>query len=796
MPDIKWRPISYPERFDKFISILETEGWQQHVEHPTRYNSVLDLVFTNGTTPTKLQVGTQLPGSDHKVVYGYFNITSTKVAQKSGTVLTRNYKYAKWDELQSFLRCLDWSPYFTNSSAKELCDLFYEYIGTAQDYVAPPLRREIKKNRADYIPKKVRIRMRNHVREYYKSNDFSSLVTLKDTYDTFKAERVIEAVKQERIQCSKTSNTEALVRLMKTRISSSRNSTPSLIMDNGILYDNPLQISELFGYQFASCFTQEDEIKVIGAPSTPTHSISTVLFSKQNISLAIASLRTSYSAGPDGIPTILLKRGGEDIPLILLKLFNTSLSSGNYPENWKLSYICPKHKCGPTSNIENYRPINITSVVSRTMEKVIVKAVVDYMTTNQLLSPAQHGFLKGRSCTTSYLDYLDNVTSKRDQGLFVTTLFLDFKQAFDKVPHKRLVTKLQSYGFRDPLLSWLRTSLEGRFQVVKFSNCYSTPRLIQSGVVQGSVLGPILFLIYVNDICSVIRNGIPYLFADDLKIVYSFSPAALTQGFSQIQEDLKRIFIWSETWQLPLNPNKSGILHFNKSHPEVTLHLGDIALQVYNTVKDLGITYSRSLTFTEYADSVVSKGRRLIGLLHRNILIPEAKLILYKAMVRPILEYCTVIYGSMNVSDRIRVENIQRNFTRRLLIHNEGLPYEARCKKLGLESLWLRRLKLNLTLLFRLLFTNPKTKCAVTFKTTQAYNLRNSENIIPINKYRSKLRCRFFITQYSMLWNKLPAPIRACRSLGQFQRLLSKFLLSNESHQFVDGQTTNGNAMH
>nr|CAH8828589.1 unnamed protein product [Trichobilharzia regenti]CAH8842674.1 unnamed protein product [Trichobilharzia regenti]CAH8867754.1 unnamed protein product [Trichobilharzia regenti]CAH8868500.1 unnamed protein product [Trichobilharzia regenti] len=781
MPDVVWQPLSSPKRYNEFINIIETKEWQQHVQYPTRLSKILDLVFTNGIIPTTLRVGKEFPGSDHRVVFGTFNIcTSMSSTINANKVLLRGYRHAQWDELKPYIRTLDWEPYFTCSSAIETNKLLYENLGFAHDFIAPVRLVKTRPKQPDFIPVKIRNRLRKHARQFYRYNDFSSLITLKQTYDSYKSNQLSESIKLERILHSRPDNTEALVKLIKSRINNNRISIPNLLLDGEKLHEDPQEICELFSSHFSSYYTIEETVDSLEVPTIPNHFLGNITFTQQKISSAIASLRTSYNAGPDGIPSILLKRGGEDIPIILLKFFILSLNNGSYPECWKLSFITPRHKQGPTSNIENYRPINITSVVSRVMEKVIGQDIASYLHLHKVFTPAQHGFLKNRSCSTCLLDYFDDVTAKRDHGLYVTTLFFDFKKAFDKVPHKRLILKLKSYGFQDPLLSWLISFLEDRSQVVKFANNYSSPRPIRSGVIQGSVLGPLLFVIYINDICSVIKHGTPYLFADDLKIVYSFPHSTLNEGFTHIQDDLDRLHNWSNDWQLPFNSDKCGVLYFNNSHPNFRLHLGNSFLQTLSSIKDLGVTYSQNLTFSQYAKALVSKCRRLTGLLHRKMYTNEAKVLLYKVMVRPVLEYCTIVFGFMHGYDRVRIENIQRSFTRRLLYKHEGLTYADRCKMYGLQPLWLRRLKLNLTFLFRLLHGYTKSSNPIAFNNLPIYTLRNHENTLSISRFRTKLRSRFFKIQYSALWNELPLTVRSCRSPTEFQRLLNEFLSTKE----------------
>nr|CAH8862562.1 unnamed protein product [Trichobilharzia regenti] len=352
--------------------------------------------------------------------------------------------------------------------------------------------------------------------------------------------------------------------------------------------------------------------------------------------------------------SVLLKNGGNDMNLLLLKIFSTSIRSGTYPNSWKKSYVVPIHKTGPTADIDNYRPINITSVVSRVMEKIVKKQIVQYLLSNDLISPFQYGFLNRRSCITCQLDYFDHITECVDKGRSAATLFLDVRKAFDKVPHKRLILKLLSYGISGRLLEWITSFLTGREQLVKVNHHLSTSKPITSGVIQGSVLGPTLFIVFINDIVSMIKYGKPYLFADDLKVVYDFDYNDMNI-VSKIQEDLNSLCNWSEKWQLTFNPAKSGITYFGRWKPSMCLYMyGDLVSNT-NTVTDLGITYS-DLTFTEHANKVVSDCKRLTGFVLRNFYTPEARLAIYKICIRPKLEYCAHLYSSFKSADRKKLK--------------------------------------------------------------------------------------------------------------------------------------------
>ena len=214
-----------------------------------------------------------------------------------------------------------------------------------------------------------------------------------------------------------------------------------------------------------------------------------VIFTIENIKNAIRSLKHSNFPGPDGIPSSLLKQGGADIPVLLLKIFTLSLTSGVYTQIWKTSIIASERERNKNNEISNFTPIIITSVLSRLMDKVISTEISSHIHKHKLLVNSQHGFTKNRSTMSYQYDFLNHVTTCRATGHNVIIMHSDLCKAFDKVPHQRLIEKLKNLGINNPLLNWISSFVHNRYQIVKVYNTFSKPTLITSGVVQGSVKG-------------------------------------------------------------------------------------------------------------------------------------------------------------------------------------------------------------------------------------------------------------------------------------------------------------------
>ncbi len=487
----------------------------------------------------------------------------------------------------------------------------------------------------------------------------------------------------------------------------------------------------------------------------------------------------------------MLKLGGPDIPLLLLNLFSLSLSSSQVPMQWKHSIVTPLHKSGTRFDVQNYRPINHTSLLSKIFERIIKSALMQHINSNNLIHKSQHGFLHSRSSTSCQLDFLNHVTSMVDSGSCLIIVFLDLRKAFDCVPHELLVHKLHSFGIVDPLLSWFSSYLRDRTQSVYVNSHYSDKLQISSGVIQGSVLGPLLFLLYINDIFSFISSGKAFLFADDIKIVYSCSPLDVPECIDKILSDLSSLEHWCSRWSMVFSTSKCSILSHRCQIPTDKFSLHNASIPSVSCVRDLGLNYSITFNFSEHVSIQVAKARKLTALILRTFQVDRSRVLAFKMYVRPLLEYCSFVFSNMRKADRLLLEKVQRSFTKAVTGYSSTHNYRSRCAILHLDPLWLRRLRLNLVILFRLIHNLIHSDISnVGFKPSSVYNLRLHKHMLPYEIPQTSVRSRFFLQVYSRLWNKLPALIRSCCSLSQFKHLLSKLLTVESLLSILDFPNT------
>ena len=253
------------------------------------------------------------------------------------------------------------------------------------------------------------------------------------------------------------------------------------------------------------------------------------------------------------------------------------MEEGVVPEDWRQARVVPIFKKGSRSKASNYRPVSLTSVPCKVMESLIRDAVLSHVNNKKLLSSEQHGFTSGRSCMTNLLVTLEDITRSLDEGLGVDIIYLDYSKAFDTVPHKRLISKLRAYGINEKVINWIQKFLSNRRQQVAVRGETSSWAEVLSGVPQGSVLGPILFVLYINDLPEIVTSSVK-LFADDTKL-YNQITRGNSEGGDRIQADLQTLEGWSNTWLLKFNASKCKCMHMGYDNPSRSYTLDGETIQ-------------------------------------------------------------------------------------------------------------------------------------------------------------------------------------------------------------------------
>ena len=537
-----------------------------------------------------------------------------------------------------------------------------------------------------------------------------------------------------------------------------------------------LMAEDLNGY-FSSVFTKEDisslpvaDAKFQGAKSDY---LGPLVVTPELVARKIKAMKDNKSPGVDGIPPKLLMETVDQISIPLARVFNLSLKEGVVPFEWKEANIIPLFKKGSRNKSENYRPVSLTSVICKLLERLIKDHMVDFLVKHKLLNSSQHGFLKARSCLTNMLCFLEEITKWIDMGSPVDIIYLDFQKAFDKVPHQRLLLKLKAHGIGDSITDWIEQWLTDRRQRVVVDGEVSNWKSVLSGVPQGSVLGPILFLIYINDLDESITSNV-LKFADDTKLFRKVN----TDGDKQhLQNDLDRLVKWSEKWQMLFNFGKCKCLHTGHGNLNVNYKMGATVLGTTVKEKDLGVTISADMKVSEQSGIAASKGNQILGLIRRNITYKGKKLIipLYKAIVRPHLEYCIQAWRPYRKKDIDTLERIQRRATK-MIPELRDLSYEERLKECGLTTLETRRLRGDQIEVFKILNGYENIDRNMFFSLKKDSRTRGHEVKLVKDQCRLDIRKHSFSQRTINEWNKLSTDCVTASSVNMFKNKVDTYI--------------------
>jgi hypothetical protein len=435
-------------------------------------------------------------------------------------------------------------------------------------------------------------------------------------------------------------------------------------------------------------------------------SLSSISFSVVKVESALKKLNWRKGAGSDGIPAIFVLKCAEVLALPLSMIYNSSLSTGHCPFIWKEAMVIPLFKEGSRSKVNNYRPISILCIFGKVLESLLYPII--YWHVKQHLLPQQHGFVSSRSTATNLASYVTDLVTAVDGRASADVIYTDFSKAFDKVDHRTLISKLYTqFGLHGNLLRWCASYLTNRKLKVVMDGYSSGSFKISSGVPQGSHLGPLFFNLFINDVAQCFRHSTFYLYADDLKIVRH---ARDITDCLLLQEDLNRFVAWCDINQMYLNKQKCNFIRFTKKHNSFsyTYKIADHNMQEVSEIRDLGIYFDKKLKFHIHIDKTVSKCFKTLGFIIRNIKnfkLPNSKIIIYNALIRASLEYCSVIWTPRYEVHIKRIESVQKRFMWYLVLqHNlvNQLPsYNERLSHFNIVSLQKRRQLLDQLFLYK-----------------------------------------------------------------------------------------------
>ncbi len=586
--------------------------------------------------------------------------------------------------------------------------------------------------------------------------------------------REAKAKYEEKLITNYKRNPKPFYKYMRMKHNTKPTVTP-LTKEDGTVTINDSETSQLLQDFFTSVFTIED------ATTTPHINSKDILtemvdktISKTEVYNILKNLKENKAAGVDGIHPKVLRRCSETLDEPLYLIYKETLDTGILPRDWRDANVTPIHKKGAKSDVGNYRPVSLTSVPCKVLEELVRAHIVKHLTANSLMNQHQHGFTEKRSCLSNLLVTLEMITNAVDEGDAVDMIYFDYQKAFDTVPHHRLLCKLQSLGVRGNSLSWIKTFLHNRRQRVVVKGTRSSWSNVTSGVPQGSVLGPVLFLLFVSDITEVVNSNM-ILFADDTKL---YRRIHSQEDVQILQNDIDKLKDWSDKWLMKFNKDKCHTIHFGHNNPRKVYTIDNVGLDTSEEEKDLGVLITSNLKPASQCLSAAKKATSAWRWSRRSFkyINQESFKKLYKSYIRPNLEFCISAWSPYLSKDIKILESVQRRATR----YVPGLlnmDYEKRLEKLNIYNLTARRLRGDLIETYKLLngFTNIPFD---TFFTKNNKSSTRSCNSCKLYKPQTSkgLQCRvnFYSHRVINAWNKLPEHVISASSVNSFKSTLDK----------------------
>jgi hypothetical protein len=706
LPGINWDKLQvkpccqYKKLHQEFLDLLNENSLTQLITEPTHvHGNTLDLLCTN---EPKLVVNTGIikPGvSDHHIITATLNMTA-KLLGKPDNFIIKLYRNADTQSFQQHMQSVT-SELAELTDLNDMWSLFTKRLKEGIDKYVP--QKEIKP-KATNLPnwfgkqaEKLISKQRKTYNNYKKTGDNFYLCQYKQQRRESKKE--IKKMKKDYLVdriCGPLSRGNSKPFFKHLR-GNKQTLVLSLIDKMNHTTDDPQQCADLLNNYFRDQFCQD--LQIIGVPKLE-YTGDMLQISETGVAKLITSLKNGKSPGPDGIrkPDLLVHLPTE--ANCLSQIFRASLQSGKLPDQWKMAHVVPVHKGGELNLANNYRPISLTSIPCKLLEHIVLHFLNEKL--DNILHNRQHGFRKGMSCETQLCATFHDLAKTVESSKTTHALILDFKKAFDKVPHSLLLQKLQRIpGLHPQLANWIQDFLTERTQRVVVKGTYSGITSVTSGVPQGSVLGPTLFLLYINDLPANITCNIS-LYADDTLLYQHVNNDLESTAF---QNNINEVYKWSQKWKMPFNISKCHVITFGNYSIHPTYYLGSAIIPWAEQTKYLGVIFQSNLRFDDHIKEKTEKAGKILGaikyLLHSAP--TNSRLLAYTSLCRPILEYADTVWDPTTIQQIDSIESIQNRAVRFISNLKGRESLTAAKEQLCLDSLADRRKRHRLGLLMKIL---------------------------------------------------------------------------------------------
>ena len=699
-----WVKPSAPDRTiqQNLIDITNSSNLKQIHTESTREKALLDLVFT--TNPTLLRNSTSVPGiSDHDMIVTDIDTKPMTIKQPKRKCYL--FSRANWPDLNESLKDLSDDIQKMITEGKNINDLWTHFKNTIKEKIDKhiPSRMRGGRPKSPWINRDIKRMLKKKQRLFIQARKTRNW----DNYKHFQREckKAIRRAEWTHVNNIiedglKNKNTKPFWNYIKCRRQDNIGIAP--LKENATLFSDSKSKARILIQQFQSVFTPEDNSPLPPMKQNSYAPIENIKITTAGVTKLLKGINPAKSCGPDSIPNAVLKNCANTLAPALAKIFQISLDSGTLPEDWKKANISSVFKKGDKHQASNYRPVSLTSVCCKILEHVVCRHLMCHLEKNNILTNLNHGFRSGFSCETQLLTTLNDLLQSYDQGKQIDVAILDFSKAFDTVPHRKLLYKLKNYGINGPVHTWLSNFLTKRTMKVVLEGESSDEVLVESGVPQGTVLGPVLFLCHINDLPLSVNSQVR-LFADDCLLYRNIDSQ---QDHITLQNDLKNLEQWATNWGMRFNAKKCYILSIRTKFNYLFYSLDNCILKQVTSNPYLGLQISQDLKWHTHICNITNRASSTLGFLQRNLknCSKECRKSAYLSLIRSTLEYGSIVWNSQYKTDIERLERIQNRAARFITKDyksREPGSMTSMLKNLQLPSLEERRKQLRLIFLYK-----------------------------------------------------------------------------------------------
>ena len=782
---------------ENLLHFMDNHMMNQLVTEPTREDkSTLDLVLTNNQQAVHSITVEKVKFTDHDIVWTNLlysklsKIANPPEALPDSPLDSINLNRADWDAIRNELSQVNWSEHLREKSVDDTNLLIKNSLIDACCKHAP--KHPNKFTNKLYIPPKRRALLKIKRRLNHKINVCKYLkppgttpekleklhkrrcqleIDIRDSIKEEAIKKEIEVIKKIK------TNPRAFFSYSKKK-SKIITSIGPLVDKNKKLQSDPTVMSNILQDQYKTAFSDPNSGQKTQPSKDTSHApdFADIHFTEEDVLKAIDELGINSAPGPDKIPAKVIKECKHQLELALVILWRRSIDSGLIPEDLLSQTIIPIFKKENKSLASNYRPISLTSHFIKIFERIMRNKLIDHLETNNLITPQQHGFRRYRSTLTQLLHHFDLILQILETNTNADTLYLDLSKAFDKVNHQTLLHKLEQMKITGKILAWITSFLTNRTQTVVVNGHKSIPAKVESGVPQGTVLGPALFIIYMNNVTEYIQNIAIQLFADDSKITTAITNS---NDRNKLLDALKSLLVWTTHNSMKFNEQKFQLLQIGRDDDlKLPYECNEITINKSETVRDLGVLVSEDFSFKPHIAEITDKAKNFASWLLRTFRTrtEEVMLVLLKTYLIPRLEYCSAAWNPHQINEIEQLEAVQRSFTSRI-DNMEHLNYYERLAKLKLYSLQRRRER------FQIIHTWKIYKELAPNDVNLKFHMHNRLGIqadrLPVNAKSEKvktLRYNFFSHSGPRLFNLIPGQVKSAQTLESFKYKLDKLL--------------------